>query len=381
MISWTKLLNASDRRGEDRPSGYMSPAVVVWNVTARCNLSCRHCYFNASGLRDAERLKRKEAEDFIGDLACTGVPAVIFSGGEPLLEEEIFETAAFAHDRGLRTSLSTNGTLITKKVAREIKNSGFSYVGLSLDGVGKTNDSFRQSEGAFGRAVEGMRNCMDAGLRTGLRITLTKYNFMDLSRVFDLAEEESVSRVCVYHLVYTGRGSDIRGMDLTHDETRSALELIWQRVAGFAQSGRGIEVLTVDNHADGAWLYLKMKREYPERAGTVLELLKGHGGNASGERIAAVDNQGNVYPDQFWRQHPLGNVRERRFREIWQDESNMFLKALRNRRAYLKGRCRRCGFLGICNGNFRARAESVSGDMWQEDPGCFLTDEEIGLLQ
>src|SRR3989338_1772254 len=153
MISWTKLFNASDRSGGDRPSSSRSPAVVVWNATARCNLSCRHCYFNASGLRDTERLSKKESENLVKDLAGMGVPAVIFSEGEPLLEEDILEIASFAHERGMRTALSTNGTLITKKVAREIKNSDLSYVGVSLDGIEETNDSFRQSEGAFGKAV------------------------------------------------------------------------------------------------------------------------------------------------------------------------------------------------------------------------------------
>jgi len=104
-----------------------------------------------------------------------------------------------------------------------------------------------------------------------------------------------------------------------------------------------------------------------------------NGGNNSGIRIGAVDDQGNVHPDQFWWHYRLGNVQERKFSDIWADTSEPLLQGLRNRKKMLRGRCARCQYLDVCNGNLRVRAEAVFGDVWADDPACYLSDEEIGL--
>ncbi|HEB30215.1 MAG TPA: SPASM domain-containing protein, partial [Spirochaetes bacterium] len=143
--------------------------------------------------------------------------------------------------------------------------------------------------------------------------------------------------------------------------------------------GQPKEVLTVDNHADGVYLYLRMLKEDPESAKDVLELLKMNGGNSSGDGIGCVSWNGSVHADQFWRQHTFGNVKKRQFSEIWTDMSNSLMKKLKNKKLYVKGRCSKCKYLDICGGNFRARAEAVSGDIWAEEPACYLTDEEIGV--
>jgi len=139
------------------------------------------------------------------------------------------------------------------------------------------------------------------------------------------------------------------------------------------------EVLLVANHADGVYLYLKAKAENNRRAATMWELLRINGGNNSGMRIGAVDEMGNVHPDQFWRSMGLGNVSERPFGDIWMDTSNPVMGGLKDRKSLLSGRCSRCQYLSVCNGNLRARAEAVFGDIWAEDPSCYLTDEEIGI--
>jgi radical SAM protein with 4Fe4S-binding SPASM domain len=140
------------------------------------------------------------------------------------------------------------------------------------------------------------------------------------------------------------------------------------------------EILTVDNHADGVYLYLKLKQQTPQRAKKVLALLKKNGGNNSGIRIGAVDDLGNVHPDQFWWHYSLGNVLKRKFGDIWMDTEEPLMRGLKNRKGLLKGRCGRCQYLDLCNGNLRVRAEAVYGDIWAEDPACYLTDEEIGLV-
>ncbi len=386
MISWTDLLNSKSdltkipKASHLSYSSLKSPEVVVWNVTSHCNLSCRHCYFEATPQKGSSELNTEGARDFIRDLAMLKVPALLFSGGEPLLRRDIFELGRFARDSGIRPVLSTNGTLITDKTAKRIKEAGFSYVGVSLDGMEKINDEFRKKQGAFSLAMAGIRNCKKANLKVGLRFTLTKYNFKDLPDIFELVEKESIPRLCIYHLVYTGRGDNLRNKDLTYKEKRQILELIWQKTLNFHKKGLDIEILTVDNHSDGVWIYQRLRKKNPIQAKLVLELLKIQGGNNSGIRIGAVDNYGNVYADQFLRTRPLGNIRNRRFSDIWQDDNNSFLQALRDRKPLLRGKCQRCNYFVLCNGNFRARAEAVSGDIWQEDPGCYLTEEEIKEL-
>ena len=380
MISWTDLLNSApcgcdNLRYSDRLDHL--PRIVVWNITSACNLHCRHCYYASSDKSHPDELNEKEAFLLIEDLARVKAPIFLLSGGEPLLRKDVFAIARFAKDKGMKVALSTNGTLITEEIAGRIKEAGFYYVGISLDGMQNTNNAFRQNEAAFKKSIEGIRNCQKLGLKAGLRFTLTKYNFKDLADIFDLVESESVQRLCIYHLVYTGRGSDISEMDLDREEKRGVLELIWLRTREFIQKRLNIEVLTVNNHADGAWLYLKLNRINPGHGRIVLQMLKFQGGNSSGVKIGAVDDRGNVYPDQFFKSHPLGNIRQKAFSDIWLDEDNTFLQALRNRRPLLKGRCQRCKFVTICNGNFRARAEAAFGDIWAEDPACYLSESEI----
>jgi radical SAM protein with 4Fe4S-binding SPASM domain len=353
--------------------------IVVWNCTRRCNLNCVHCYADARAAQLNGEMGTDQGKDFIRQLADFGVPVLLFSGGEPLMRRDFLELARFADGQGLGVVVSTNGTLITPDVAMEMKDIGFREVGISLDGVGERNDRFRGKEGAYEAALNGIRNCIAAGHRVSLRMTITRDNQHEVPAILDLVEKENIDRVCFYHLAYEGRGSDLRDSDLSHAETRAAVDLICDRTVDFYSRGMGKEVLMVGNHADGVYLYLKLKRRDPQRAEAVLSLLRRNGGNNSGVRIGAVDEKGSVHPDQFWSGVTVGNVLERPFGQIWADGSNPIVSGLRNRQALLKGRCACCSYLDICNGNLRARAEAVFGDMWREDPACYLTDEEIGI--
>jgi radical SAM protein with 4Fe4S-binding SPASM domain len=322
-----------------------------------------------------------EAKKFISDLSDFGVPVLLFSGGEPLLREDIFELAEFAKEQGIRPVLSTNGTLITKSVAKKISSIAFGEVGISLDGIGATNDRFRGKEGAYQAALSGIRNCLALGLKVSLRFTITRFNYQEISAIFKLAEQESIPRICFYHLAYVGQATNLHQNDLSHSETRAVVDLICEHTVDLYRRGKTKQVLTVANHTDGAYLYLKLKEKDPEQATKVLSLLKRNGGNNSGIRIGAVDDLGNVHPDQFWWRRSLGNVREQKFGDIWTDVSNSLLSRLRARKGLLKGRCARCLYLDICNGNLRVRAEAVFGDTWAQDPACYLTNQEIGLIE
>lgn len=353
--------------------------VVVWNVTRRCNLRCRHCYAGSPGAAPADELSTEEGLKLIDDLSSFGSPVILFSGGEPLLRKDLPELAAHAKACGLRAVISTNGTLITEEWARLYGAIGLSYVGVSLDGMERTHDRFRGVHGSFRQALRGIKICLDRGIKVGVRFTVTRDNCREIPAVFDLIEQEKIPRACFYHLVYSGLGSSLIAEDLGHEETRAAVDEIMDLTRGLFDKGLAPEILTVDNHADGPYLYLRLLRENPLRAAEALSLLRMNEGNSSGRGIGCVGWDGEVYADQFWRNHSFGNVRKRPFGEIWEDLSDELMAELKEKKRHIKGRCRACRWLDVCAGNFRARAEAVTGDPWAPDPACYLTDEEISL--
>ena len=351
--------------------------VVVWNVTRRCNLKCVHCYAHATGEAAKDELSAEEGKVLLDDLAQFGCPVVLFSGGEPLIRQDLVELADYAVKLGMRAVISTNGTLISRSVAQVLKDVGLSYVGISLDGMREVNDRFRGVKGSFDRAMAGIEHCQQAGIKVGLRFTINRMNAAEIPAIFDLLEERNIPRVCFYHLVYAGRGSELMEEDLSREETREVVDLIIDRTRDLHERGIEKEVLTVDNHADGPYVYLRLLREGSERAQEVLELLKMNEGNSSGRGIGCVSWDGQVHADQFWRHHSFGNVRERPFSEIWSDISDPLMARLKNKKEYVTGRCASCNWLDVCAGNFRVRAEAAESDLWAPDPACYLTDEEI----
>ncbi|MHC4570655.1 MAG: radical SAM protein [Planctomycetota bacterium] len=355
--------------------------IVVWNITRACNLKCVHCYNDSGSQRAEDELSMQEAKEVLQDLAGFGVPSVLFSGGEPLLRKDLFELLGYARELGLRTVISTNGTLITADVAKQIKEQEVSYVGISLDGIGQINDEFRGVAGAFDKAVKGIKNCQDADIRVGLRLTLTRRNVRDLQRLFDFFEAEGIERACFYHLVPSGRGGAIADECLSHSQSREAVETILAKTKGLKESGRKTDILTVDNHVDGVYLYLKLLKEDPGRAADVWKLLTWNGGGlySSGVGIGCIDFHGKVHPDQFWWHYDLGDVRKRPFNQVWMDTSDPLLRGLKNRRKYIKGRCRLCKFFDACGGSLRVRADLHFDDPWAPEPACYLSDKEIEL--
>ena len=388
MIGFTKLLcgtaTISDvmrqRHGQDAMqasllqfSSERSP-VVVWNITSQCNLKCRHCYIEATESAKDNEMTTQEGKDFIDNLAEMKVPVLMFSGGEPLVRPDLFELAAYAVEKGLRIVLSTNGTLIDDFTAKLIKEAGFQYVGVSIDGREEIHDEFRGEKGAFKAAIAGIRAAKAAGNRTGVRFTLNSINKDDLPAVMELIEEEKVDRFCMYHLVYAGRGSDMKNLDLPAAEKKKVAQFLIEKTMDFNSRGIEIEILTTDNHADGLYLLDHIKATDPGRVEEVRQLLEMHGGCSAGDRMADVDFLGNVHPCQFWSDMILGNVRERKFSDIWNDlEANDgILAKLRSKPEQLNAQCGKCSQNRLCGG-CRIRA-SVDGDIWGDDPACFWTE-------
>ena len=352
--------------------------IVVWNCTRRCNLACVHCYSQSTDRCHDNELTTDQGLALLEDLGQFGAPVVLFSGGEPLLRDDLLVLIERATLLGLRAVISTNGTLIDQAKAERFAQLGLSYVGISLDGMRQTNDKFRGHKGAFDQAIAGIRNCREAGVKVGLRFTINKRNVTDIPDIFSLLVDEDIPRVCFYHLVYAGRGNKMMEDDLDHSQTRDVVDLIIDRTAELHNHGLAKEVLTVDNHSDGPYLYLRLLEEgNTSRADEVMQLLKMNGGNSSGIGIGCVSWDGQVHPDQFWRHYSFCNVAERNFSDIWMDTNDSLMSKLKDRKPFIRGRCASCRFLDVCNGNFRVRAEAATGDLWAPDPACYLTDDEI----
>lgn len=395
MIGCTKLLCGTatvsealraERSGERAPAHLLQFSsdfrpLVVWNMTNRCNLRCQHCYISADDRARPDELTTEEARTFLSDIGAMGCPVVLFSGGEPLVREDIFELAAHAVASGLRPVLSTNGTLISPEVAAKLFASGIKYVGVSLDGAAPTHDWFRGRKGCFEESIIGLRNAKAVGLNTGVRFTLTEANMGDLDAVLDVVVREEIPRFCMYHLVYAGRGQGMAEGDTSIAAKRQIIASLADRTIELHRAGVKLEILTVDNHADGVYLYQRIREEQPERAAEVYELLRMHGGCSAGTKMSNVDPSGNVHPCQFWTHESLGNIREFPFSVIWSGTQDTggpagLLTKLRSKAENLKGRCGECGYRDVCGG-CRIRALHVTGDLWEADPCCYLTDEEI----
>jgi len=390
MISVSKLLCGLDAESDglryDAAADSKKPQitddkqrrpVVVWNTTKRCNLYCEHCYAAADREGAPNELSTAEGKALIDDLAEFGVPVLLFSGGEPLVREDLPELVSHADDAGIRPVLSTNGTLLTRENARELKAAGLEYAGVSVDGLPERNDRIRGAEGAFDAAVRGIEACLDVGLKTGLRYTITEHNVDDLAGVVDLLVDVGVDRFCFYHLDYGGRGAEIADVDLSPAATRRAVTDLCDLTREYHAAGEEIETLLVGNYADAGHLVEYADSEIgTDRARLIYEHLRRNGGDPTGERIADVDPVGNVHLTQFWQGYSPGNVRDRSFGAIWSDDSNPLLAGLRDREGRLTGRCADCAYKEICRGGSRLRALSAHGDPFAPDPKCYLTEAE-----
>ncbi len=388
MIACTKLLCGTATVREALSQGLREDAgtlhftrtkgpLVVWNITRRCNLRCRHCYSGSVPGAAGHELSRDEGFQLIADLRAANVPVLLFSGGEPLMREDVFEWIHAARVAGLHPVLSTNGTLITDAVAARLVGAGLAYAGISLDGTDGANDAFRGERGAFAKALAGLRAAKKAGLRTGLRFTVCAENIEELPKVFDLAEAEAVPRVCIYHLVYSGRGSTMRDRDLSAYERQMMVDLIIEKTLDWARRRVAAEILTVDCPADGVYLANFVRREMPSRLDEVKQMLDLHGGCSAGTKFASIDAAGNVHPCQFWDHVTLGNVKACTFREIWRDTTEPLMHALKQKARHLSGpRCGKCVYRSVCGG-CRVRAEVVAGSPWADDPACYIADKDI----
>lgn len=361
----------------------MPGPVVIWNLIRRCNLRCKHCYSTSLDIDFKDELTTEQVKATIDDLNVARVPVLILSGGEPLLRPDIFEITAYAKSKGFYVALSTNGTLINESNIEQIKQADYQYVGISIDGLETFHDEFRQQKGSFNTSMNAIKLCKEAGIKVGMRLCLTRENFSDLPAMLDLMEQYGVDKFYLSHLNYSGRGKRNAEQDAMFKMTKQAMTLLFERAYSHIEQGIDSDFVTGNNDADGVfllqWATQKFGDIYPQRIANLKQRLINWGGNASGVNVANIDNTGTIHPDTYWWNHPIGNVKEQKFSEVWQNTQDPLMLGFRQSPRPVKGRCAKCSYLNICGGNTRTRAFAQSKDPWAEDPGCYLTDQEIGI--
>ncbi len=368
-----EVLNPTPIKPTRKPSG----PVVIWNLIRRCNLTCKHCYTTSADINFPGELTTPEIYRVMDGLKDFQVPVLILSGGEPLLHPDIFDISRRAKAMGFYVALSSNGTLITQQNIRQIAEINYQYVGVSLDGIGATHDKFRQKQGSFADSLTGIGLCREQGIKAGIRFTLTQDNVDDFPAMLKLMDDEDIDKFYLSHLNYGGRGNKNRKDDAAFKMTREVMDQLFEQCLQWELQGSEREIVTGNNDADAVYFLHWVNKNYPQQVEHIKIKLQQWGGNASGVNVANIDNLGNVHPDTFWWNHNLGNVKDRAFSDIWQDTSDPLTAGLKASPRPLKGCCGSCQYQSICNGNTRVRAQQVYQDPWQEDPGCYLNDDEI----
>jgi radical SAM protein with 4Fe4S-binding SPASM domain len=293
---------------------------------------------------------------------------ISFTGGEPLLRDDIFLLATYARKKGLLPYLFSNGTLIDEHTAIRIKDAGFTNVYISLLGLKKNHDVFRRSEGSFNRAWRAIQSLIKNGLKVGIIYPLTKFNLRDISPLIDLAVAEGVTKFIIHHPIkIEPKESD---SILTPSQRKELIDLLIAKVTKYTKE---IDILTANNPQDGVYLYKFLKETEFQIAHLLLQQLEYWGRCSAGVRCINITNNGDVLPCRFWKNFVLGNIKERNFKRLWQDRTNEYLNMLRNKNNYLHNGCSECKHSAICGG-CRARALLNSGDCWAKDPWCYINE-------
>ncbi|WP_455280933.1 radical SAM protein [[Eubacterium] cellulosolvens] len=374
--------------GIKKPQPTGIPAVVVWNFTNKCNLNCLHCYQNSSPTSpDNEELSTKESLVIVDHLVDSGVVALDFSGGEPLLRPDFFEIAQQAIEAGMICSISTNGTLISEKTAKKLVEIGINGVTISIDSITpKIHDEFRRTPGSFQKAIEGIKNCATAGIQEIIvATTLTKFSLPELTQILELAKQLGATRYYVSRILPVGRGVQLEHLDVSPMELKNVLKWLSKRLYESVTLGEGIPCL-----ARGMAYFTRQC--YNHSGGTVIpvgEVLTGYeltnlkhfetrfadflnrfadrfGACGAGITYCGLSPEGDVLPCAPATHIRLGNLKEQNLEDIW--VNNEILQYLRQRDK-IQGSCGQCKYKAICGG-CRVTAYGKVGDWLGPDPSC-----------
>ena len=359
---------------EGKKERTLDGSIAIWNFTNRCNLQCHHCYSYASA-DSKDFLSTKFILSSIDELKKANIKFVIFSGGEPLLREDIFDIADKMRKEGIITYLSTNGLFINEKNVDKIIQK-FNYIGISIDGMEEVHDYFRGKKGSYKKSIEAIKLIQSYGGNAGIRFTITNETKDSFYDIFKLSEDIGVNKIYISHLVYSGRGFDNLKIDISKEQRREFVDFIINKAFEYYEQKRDIDIVTGNMEMDAILFLDRFSKKYPNLKEEMVKRLKNWGGNSAGRRLLNINWLGEVKPDPFF-PFTIGNMTQTPLSQIWLDRENQLLQRLREYPRKLDGRCQKCEVIDICNGGSRSRAYAISGNLWDEDPSCYLSDEEI----
>lgn len=322
--------------------------IASWNVTNKCNLFCKHCYRDA-GIQADNELTTTEAKVLMVELVRAGFKMIIFSGGEPLMRPDIYELTEYAANLGLVPVFGSNGMLITEEAAKRLKKSGAKSVGISIDSLDpKKHDKFRGVSGAWRGAVNGMKNCREAGLKFQVHTTVMRWNSKEILDIADFAAAMGASAHYTFFLVPTGRGEGIEKQILHPEQYHRLLKEIMLKQ-------KEVKIVLKPTCAPQ---FVRVAEEVDVK-------LRFSKGCLAGTSYCIITPKGDVQPCAYLSM-PVGNVRESSFSEIWNESS--VLKDLRG--LEYKGKCGNCDYKLKCGG-CRARAALYhNGDYMESEDNC-----------
>jgi radical SAM protein with 4Fe4S-binding SPASM domain len=391
------------------------PRLIFWELTKGCNLRCIHCRASATELSSPDDLSTESAKAIIDQIAEVSSPILVLSGGEPLFRKDIFELAQYGTNKGLRVALATNGTLVTKEVARKIATSGVKRIAISLDGAdAPTHDTFRGIPGAFDAALTGFRNLKELGLSVQINTTIARHNAHQLPNVLELARSIGADALHTFLLVPVGCGVDIAAEQMVPPEEyekmlnwfydrslEGGIELkatcaphyfrvVRQRRAAEHRSAAAAEaahavVPAAQSAPDKGPLGSPIGPTEMTMPGSTGIELKPHGtgqpvghpgthpsdmnamtkGCLAGTAVCFISHQGEIYPCGYL-PALAGDLKKQRFADIW--ENSFVFNQLRDVNN-LNGKCGCCEFRNVCMG-CRARAYAATGNYLDEEPFC-----------
>ena len=350
------------------PQRFIAPLMVVWNITRACNLSCQHCYENARSKPERDELTLGEKMGVVDQLASAGVPFLAVAGGEPLVCKDFWPVVEYANKRGIHLTVATNGTLLTPAVAERLVASGVKYVEVSIDSLHpEEHDVFRGRPGSWAKSIEGIRNLVHAGMRTGLAMCFTRKTVGTVDEAVQLAIDLGCKTFSHFNFIPAGRGREIADEDLTPRQR----EWLIQRLAWHLQEGKINVISTAPQFGRACIVYGSPDGVFAVgHAGKgmgkqTLVLARYVGGCGAGRCYCAIQPNGDVTPCVYIPSRIIGNLRSQRLHNIW--DCDLF--SVLSDRTDRGGHCRSCDFQAYCGG-CRARALAYTGDIKEGDPGC-----------
>jgi radical SAM protein with 4Fe4S-binding SPASM domain len=378
--AWNLLKSVSDY-GIGTPQRLRAPVSVVWSLSYRCNLMCKHCYQNANQ-RSSDELTLEEQFKIIDQMAQAGVSLVVLSGGEPLTNPNLGALIQRIKEQRMAVSIDSNGVLLNKEIVQYLRQLGVDSIELSLDSVhAEAHDSFRGLNGAFQKTLDAVELCSDAGIFTTVATTATKLNHAECSELISLARSRGAQRIVFFDLIPAGRGRDIQGLRLSRTELIQLMAIVKKECSRdggevfaelpqyviYSSSGDG------DSISDDTGTALSIERftlsSFFDCAGqgNIYRKFAAYlGGCPAGRLYCNIQPNGDVTPCMFMPDYPVaGNLRNQPFQDIWNSPT---FEALRDR-ASLEGKCHGCRFAFVCGG-CRAKAAAYQGDYLASDPTC-----------